>query len=279
MIYLCNSPSTEKQSEVSKLVNSEGYKNYQELKEIEVSSGIINDSIILGYDFNMSSLEYDIYTEKLKRKNKVIQKGKELTFELSLDDKQIPFKFNIGTYKDKLNFFRAVTHTEVKSSLVNYLKEHYGDYQYTYRDKMMEDDVYNWVFGNQEITVRKSFATYSNMTILIYRDLSNQESTEEFRKRYLESKGLNTNKWYDGGTLHNSSVTSWRNATYKNKLATCGDWMATVNNKISMEELKDRAEKLLICIDEAVAMDKNGQEISGNLKCADIATSCITILR
>ena len=46
-----------------------------------------------------------------------------------------------------------------------------------------------------------------------------------------------------------------------------------------MEELKDRAEKLLSCIDEAVDMDKNGQEISGNLKCADIATGCIKLLR
>jgi hypothetical protein len=55
--------------------------------------------------------------------------------------------------------------------------------------------------------------------------------------------------------------------------------MAVVDNKISMEELKDRAEKLLICIDETVAMDEYGQEISGNLQSVDIATGCITLLR
>ena len=105
---------------------------------------------------------------------------------------------------------------------------------------------------------------------------------EENKKKIEIDKLYSKNKirnWYDGATLHKSSVSNWRTATYRDKLATCGDWMAVVDNKISMEELKDRAEKLLICIDEAVAMDEYGQEISGNLQSVDIATGCITLLR
>jgi hypothetical protein len=98
----------------------------------------------------------------------------------------------------------------------------------------------------------------------------------ELNKLYSKNKIRN---WYDGATLHKSSVSNWRTATHRDKLATCGDWMAVVDNKISMEELKDRAEKLLICIDEAVAMDEYGQKISGNLQSVDIATGCITLLR
>ena len=98
----------------------------------------------------------------------------------------------------------------------------------------------------------------------------------EIDKLYSKNK---TRNWFDGPTLHKSSVSNWRTATYRDKLATCGDWMAVVDNKVSMEELKVRAEKLLICIDEAVTMDKYGQKISGNLQSVDIATGCITLLR
>ena len=106
-----------------------------------------------------------------------------------------------------------------------------------------------------------------------------KEKKKKKRKSVYQNKRRYSPNWYEGGTLHKSSVSNWRNASYDNKLATCGDWMATVNNKVSMEELKDRAEKLLICINEAVAMDEYGQEISGNLQSAFIATGCITLLR
>lgn len=35
-------------------------------------------------------------------------------------------------------------------------------------------------------------------------------------------------EWYEGGTLHDSSFLEWKKATYENKLATCGDWVAGV---------------------------------------------------
>ena len=56
-------------------------------------------------------------------------------------------------------------------------------------------------------------------------------------------------KWYEGGSLHKAKISDWKIATEKNKLATCGDFMATTDNTVSMEVLKVRAEQLKKCID------------------------------
>jgi len=144
-----------------------------------------------------------------------------------------------------------------------------------------------WIFiGLCLITV-----AYYQIKILTPKSSSNNREVmrEEARKNYkedskndyktnYESKRSQENNWYEGGDLHKSYVMDWRTASYKNKLATCADWMAVVDNTISMSELKTRAENLVICVDEAVATDSKGQQISGTLKIADIAVSCVQIL-
>ena len=132
---------------------------------------------------------------------------------------------------------------------------------------------------------------YYQIKILIPKSSSNNREVigVEARKNFkvnseIESKSSNeskkpkVSKWYEDGDLHKSYVTEWRNASYKNKLATCADWMAVLDNKISMSLLKKRAEQLVICIDETVATDARGQKISGTLKTTDLAVSCIQIL-
>jgi len=48
----------------------------------------------------------------------------------------------------------------------------------------------------------------------------------------------NTERWYEGGTLHKAKISEWKVATEENKLATCADYMATVDNTVSMDVLK-----------------------------------------
>jgi hypothetical protein len=81
-------------------------------------------------------------------------------------------------------------------------------------------------------------------------------------------------EWHVGGTLHNSKITEWETATNKNKLATCADFMAKVDNSVSMDVLKKRAQALQICIDEAtVDLDNpNNYEVSA------IAALCIPMM-
>ena len=99
------------------------------------------------------------------------------------------------------------------------------------------------------------------------------------QKTFSQQNKIESRNWYEGGTLHRSFVYEWRNSSYRNKLATCGDWMAKVDNSVTMSELKKRSKALLICIDEAVSMDATGQEVSGNLETVDIAVLCIKLLR
>jgi len=64
------------------------------------------------------------------------------------------------------------------------------------------------------------------------------------------------NEWYSGGTLHKATVAEWNPASYANRLATCGDFMATMMQKdgkriSSMEALRSEAAALERCITEA----------------------------
>ena len=122
---------------------------------------------------------------------------------------------------------------------------------------------------------------YQITTLVSNSDKLKEKNNISYKAERINNDKINKSKvynWYEGGTLHKSLISEWRTSSYKNKLATCGDWMAVVDNTITMNELKTRSESLLICIDEAVALDNNGQQISGNLKVVDIATGCISLL-
>jgi hypothetical protein len=48
-------------------------------------------------------------------------------------------------------------------------------------------------------------------------------------------------EWYEGGTLHNATALEWQNATFQNKLATCGDIVsATWQNKRFKPEIQSK---------------------------------------
>ena len=83
-------------------------------------------------------------------------------------------------------------------------------------------------------------------------------------------------EWYEGGTLHKSTVTEWRRASVANKTATCADFAASVDNTVSMELLKLRVLQLELCIDEAVS-DGSAEKL--NLSTSDVAAMCIQILQ
>lgn len=67
-------------------------------------------------------------------------------------------------------------------------------------------------------------------------------------------------EWYEGGTLHNSTIAEWKNASPQNKLATCGDFIANLwrNEKLklpirNMDDVKLYASKLSDFVDTAVS--------------------------
>jgi len=85
--------------------------------------------------------------------------------------------------------------------------------------------------------------------------------------------------WYEGGNLHKSTVQVWKEATYRNKLATAADWAikapavsATVQRSGDINTLKRYATELVSCIDTAV----NGVSISDST--STIAASCMVLM-
>lgn len=80
--------------------------------------------------------------------------------------------------------------------------------------------------------------------------------------------------WYEGGTLHRAKISEWKNATEENKLATCGDFMATLDNSVSVDVLLDRAKALRACINEAT----NGIDNVDNDNVSEIASLCTVAL-
>jgi hypothetical protein len=89
---------------------------------------------------------------------------------------------------------------------------------------------------------------------------------------------LGDSEWYSGGTLHNATMGDWNQASYANRLATCGDFMATMLQKdgktiSSMDALREEAEALELCITEA---GRGGHADTQSV--ATIAASCYMLM-
>ena len=97
-------------------------------------------------------------------------------------------------------------------------------------------------------------------------------STEVKEVLSESNKTLNDqNVWYEGGNLHNANAIEWQNADYDNKLATAGDFIATIwmdngfNKSIqgsikSLVDVKILAKELVICLDEAFEKDPDPEQ-------------------
>jgi hypothetical protein len=98
------------------------------------------------------------------------------------------------------------------------------------------------------------------------------QNCSETRK---ESVSRPTEKqWYEGGTLHKQKIRDWKNATEENKLATCGDFAAAVDNSVTMDVLLVRATELRACINEAT----RGIDNVDNSNVTEMAALCMVTL-
>ena len=85
----------------------------------------------------------------------------------------------------------------------------------------------------------------------------------------------NQDLWYVGGNLHSSTVNEWKNATDKNKLATCADFVANIKKTNGQSYngdtnlMKKDAMELLSCIETAI-LDEKGSSI----KISEVTVLC-----
>ena|SRR6056297_2240789 len=98
--------------------------------------------------------------------------------------------------------------------------------------------------------------------------------------------------WYEGGTLNDASALQWQDASYSNKLATCADFVATmdsdgqfvasVDNDINtVEDIRPYAEELVTAIDEAFAEEddpERNRQMYANQSVAETAVILMQLM-
>jgi len=91
-------------------------------------------------------------------------------------------------------------------------------------------------------------------------------------------RGSSSTQWFQGGNLHSATVAQWKNASYKNKLATASDWLVATRWKGHLtspddfDRLKLKARMLVKAVDEVIA----GQQ-ADYLKVAEIAAALVNM--
>ena len=98
-------------------------------------------------------------------------------------------------------------------------------------------------------------------------DFPSTESTKT-KPTIRSTKTSNSQKWYEGGTLHRKSALEWQTASSRNKLATCADFVAgmwqkgslksSIANRISsVDDVRTYAQELVNYLDDAFKADPN----------------------
>jgi len=89
-----------------------------------------------------------------------------------------------------------------------------------------------------------------------------------------------TGKWYEGGTLHKSTVMVWLKSDETNKLATCADWVinhkkvkSIVVKNQNIDSLKPFAYELCECMNKSVS-----GKASQSQQTSEIAAACMILM-
>jgi hypothetical protein len=80
-------------------------------------------------------------------------------------------------------------------------------------------------------------------------------------------------EWYEGGSLHRSTIDDWADSSLRNQLATSADFVAATKSVSSMSQLRRRAEKVQGCISEVAS-----EPASSNQRVSEVAAACVVLL-
>lgn len=81
--------------------------------------------------------------------------------------------------------------------------------------------------------------------------------------------------WYAGGTLHSATITEWRSADHRNKLATAADWAAIGFDTVA--NLEQNATAILDCVEESFDTYATNHQATDTV--TEIAVTCVILLK
>lgn len=89
-----------------------------------------------------------------------------------------------------------------------------------------------------------------------------------------------TESWYEGGTLHTATIQEWKHASYRNRLATCADFIVSTSEgkKLAMHEGVDAIKMMAIGLERCISEASEGSN-EVNLKVNEVAAMCIVLIR
>lgn len=93
-------------------------------------------------------------------------------------------------------------------------------------------------------------------------------------------------EWYEGGTLHQSTMRQWKSATEANKLATVADMVTVVKPELlTPDQVRPYAEDLKTCVEKtgeessgADAVEKEAESMIEQSTVAEIAALCVVLM-
>jgi len=129
--------------------------------------------------------------------------------------------------------------------------------------------------GIPGLSYRKTFSKSKNSGCLLVIFLLVASSSVLTIVSCKKETAKQTNQWYQGGTLHKAKITDWKNASDKNKLATCGDFCAKIYSDNSLDEIKIKAENLMTCIDEAIKDHNTADDFT----VSKVASMCLILIK
>jgi hypothetical protein len=98
--------------------------------------------------------------------------------------------------------------------------------------------------------------------------------SSDYRTSSTPSSSPHSQKWYEGGTLHKANMRTWKSSTDRNKLATCAEFAFALDNTLSLDQVREKATDLKICIDEGT----EGIDAIDNDPVTTIAAMCMTLM-
>ncbi len=92
-------------------------------------------------------------------------------------------------------------------------------------------------------------------------------------------------EWYQGGTLHKSTIGDWYKTSYQDRLATCSDWVVALVDKKqhgilfrnNMKVLRGLSEQMEKCVTDGNM--ENGEILLSSLKSSESAVACWILMQ
>lgn len=173
-----------------------GIETLDSLVSYELSKGITNDTLFMGYTFGMTKKEVDRHTDKLLKASDLKLKNGDYVAEIATDHNAYNVKLGFYYYNDKLNELRLGFDNQSGFSspvvdvydISELYRLKYGRYDYAYISKEERIMNYAWVNGNRKIELNTN-VNFGAMVLYIDTrvELAIAEENEAKKKKSINS--------------------------------------------------------------------------------------------